>query len=84
MELINGFEPQIGDTFEILSALIVVGEFGDQIVGSLPEGIEFDVQYNSDSVVLEAVPEPDGRLALLSGGALLAALARARRTRPVP
>jgi len=52
--LIDGFVPQIGDTFEILTAPFVVGAFANE---NLPvfSGRTFDVVYNSQSVVLQVV-----------------------------
>ncbi len=52
--LINDFVPDIGDTFEILTTLIVVDEFS---VENLPilDGRKFEVIYNLQSVVLQVV-----------------------------
>ncbi|RJP41446.1 MAG: hypothetical protein C4547_01715 [Phycisphaerales bacterium] len=50
IRLIDGFEPQVGDTFQIMTFASNVGEFAEVIT---PCGFDFIVHYNPDDVTLE-------------------------------
>ena len=54
VEFLDGFIPSDGQSFTILTADDVDGEFDLELFPSIP-GIGFDVIYNADSVVLEVV-----------------------------
>jgi hypothetical protein len=89
VKLIDGFMPLIGQTFTIVSAYDVDGEFADVLLPSMP-GRRFDVIYNPQSVVLRvalnlgdaaasSVPEPSAlALALVVGCGLAIASQRHR------
>ncbi len=53
--LLGGFSPELGDSFEILTATSVLSEFDSEILPSLGSGLEFDVEYTSSSVLLNVV-----------------------------
>jgi hypothetical protein len=55
VDLIDGFTPNIGQTFTILTANEVDGTFTTEMLPSLP-GLVFDVVYNPQSVVLTVSP----------------------------
>jgi hypothetical protein len=56
VELLGGFAPMAGDFFQIVSAGGgLSGVFGTEILPALPGGLDWDVQYNSNSVVLAVV-----------------------------
>ncbi|MEX2310758.1 MAG: hypothetical protein WD738_24535 [Pirellulales bacterium] len=52
VKLLGGFTPDIGQTFTILTADDVDGEFTTEVLPSVP-GLIFDVLYNPQSVVLQ-------------------------------
>ncbi len=63
VRLIDGFVPQAGDSFVILTAGLVSGQFSDVIVSGAPPRLDLSVTYDSGSVVLEFVqqqPDPSG------------------------
>jgi T5SS/PEP-CTERM-associated repeat protein len=56
VELLNGFMPMAGDFFQIVSAGGgLSGVFGTEILPALPGGLDWDVQYNPNSVVLAVI-----------------------------
>jgi hypothetical protein len=56
VELLGGFAPMAGDFFQIVSAGGgLSGVFGTEILPALPGGLDWDVQYNANSVVLAVV-----------------------------
>ncbi len=55
VSLLNGFVPQVGDTFEILTADSISGQFSTRSLPSLPSGRFWNVQYSSDSLTLDVV-----------------------------
>jgi hypothetical protein len=56
VDLAGGFMPQLGDSFQIISAGVGrTGFFASEILPSLPSGLGWDVQYNPNSVVLSIV-----------------------------
>ena len=61
IELTDGFQPAIGDTFEILVAGEVTGAFAEDVtLIGFPSQLDVDVSYNPGSVVIEIVPRgPD-------------------------
>ena len=73
LSLIDGFIPNIGDTFEILNASSCYGNFSSFNVVGLPDDMFFDIEYGSNNVVLEVVPEPTTLVLLGLGGLFLRA-----------
>lgn len=61
VELIGGFEPEVGDTFEILTADAVTGTFSTESLPDLGEDAVMFVVYGPDVVLLvvTAGEEPD-------------------------
>jgi hypothetical protein len=55
LAVINGFMPLPGDTFQIISASNVAGEFQTILGATLPNGSYFDVVYDTTSVLLEVI-----------------------------
>jgi T5SS/PEP-CTERM-associated repeat protein len=56
VELLGRFVPMAGDFFQIVSAGGgLSGVFGTEILPALPGGLDWDVQYNANSVVLAVV-----------------------------
>ena len=54
--LLDGFSPELGDTFQIMtSAAGQSGVFGTEELPTLVGGLDWDVQYNANSVVLAVV-----------------------------
>jgi fibronectin-binding autotransporter adhesin len=53
----NGYAPQNGDTFTVLTAASVTGVFAATNLPALGAGLQWDVAYNAGSVVLEVVSE---------------------------
>lgn len=63
VSFLDGYILDIGDSFDILWADIIDGEFDNLDFSSLPKGCSFDVSYNLndyslDSVTLTYIPEP--------------------------
>ena len=61
VSLVNGFEPQEGDFFPLISASNRVGEFDQEVLPTLA-GVEFSIQYTGNLVLLVA-----GDFQLLNG-----------------
>jgi T5SS/PEP-CTERM-associated repeat protein len=56
VSLLNGFMPMAGDAFQILTASGGrSGVFGNEILPALGGGLNWDVQYNPNSVVLSVI-----------------------------
>jgi hypothetical protein len=56
VDLLGGFMPMAGDFFQIVSAGGgLSGTFGTQILPPLSAGLNWDVQYNTNSVVLSVI-----------------------------
>jgi len=56
VELLGDFAPQVGDSFQIMTAGISrSGQFTNEMLPLLDDGLEWDVQYNPNSVVLSVV-----------------------------
>lgn len=53
VHLINGFVPQIDDSFEVLQAGSISGTFDEIALFGFPASLRVDVTYNADSVVLQ-------------------------------
>ena len=82
--LINGFVPEMGDTFQVLSFKTsqVSGSFDDiTFLGTLPGDLSFDTSRLLTSGILAVVPEPSSTLLTLAAGAGLAARRRKRTIR---
>lgn len=56
--LINGFVPELGDSFEILNSSQRRGVFSSVAGTDLPNGLVFQVRYTSTSVILDVVVKP--------------------------
>ena len=69
LSLMDGFIPNIGDVFEILNADSCYGTFSSFNVIGLPDDMFFDIEYGSNNIILEVVPEP-ATIALLGLGGL--------------
>ncbi len=68
--LLDGFEPELGDTFDILLATLISGEF-DETLLPVFAGQTFDVLYATDFVRLTTRPVPLPGAMWLFGPALL-------------
>ena len=55
VDLIGGFVPSLGNTFALLTALNVSGTFASQNLPGLGAGLDWAINYNPTSVVLEIV-----------------------------
>jgi len=76
VRLINGFRPQVGDTFDLLDFGSLSGAFDVINLPSLGGGLSFDISSLLTTGSIAVVPEP-GTVALLSLSCLL--LVRRRR-----
>ena len=78
--LIPGYFPKLGDRFEFLLGLSILGEFDIKRTFNGPDGLLFDVDRGAGSLtlVVKAVPEPSAA-ALLTIGLMMAAILRTRR-----
>jgi T5SS/PEP-CTERM-associated repeat protein len=74
--LIDGYDPQLGDTFDILNWAALAGEFDGVSLPALSPGLAWDDSALYDTGEIGVVPEP-AALSLLAFGAL--ALLRRRR-----
>ncbi len=77
VQLIDGFLPSLGDTFDLFDAAVMAGDFDHILLPSLGSGLSFDVSALSINGTIAIVPEP-GTTAVL-GLAGLWAMARRRR-----
>ena len=76
VQLLNGFEPSLGDTFDVFDAGSLRGQFSALSLPALGPGLAWDTRALSADGSIAVVPEPAA--ALLAGGAALL-LARRRR-----
>ncbi|MBK8269937.1 MAG: hypothetical protein IPK83_17235 [Planctomycetes bacterium] len=60
VSLIGGFEPQVGQTFVILTCSLRSGEFNQVMGMDAGAGKAFQVQYNSGNVTLAVVASASG------------------------
>lgn len=72
--LVNGFTPQSGDSFTIISSLNISGGFSNVVDSkvTMPDVGTFDVAIGGNAVVLSnfiAVPEPSTICLMIAGGA---------------
>ena len=68
VDLINGFTPSIGDSFDILNGT-TTGTFGSFKLTPLPAGLNWDTSALYSQGVIMVAPEPSS-LALLGAGAI--------------
>ncbi|MHC4317923.1 MAG: SdrD B-like domain-containing protein, partial [Planctomycetota bacterium] len=59
LDFIDGFEPQIGDRFEVLHARSITGQFLLLTRTSLGDGRSVEAAYEPQTVAVEVVPGPD-------------------------
>lgn len=80
--LINGFNPELGDSFDLFDWDTIDGEFASFDLPTLDSGLRWDLSdlYNTGSVSISAVPEPNS--AIFLGLAAVAFFSR-RQTRAV-
>ena len=79
IDLIGGFSPELGDSFEVLSYGACGGEFDSILLPGLSGGLAWQVARDSGGLTLTAaVPEPSGIVSVILG---LAALSARRRRR---
>ncbi|MEZ6073897.1 MAG: multicopper oxidase domain-containing protein [Pirellulales bacterium] len=62
VELVDGFEPAFGDTFDILTATSVAGRFDVTKLPDVAEGLGWNVDYQPDRVTLVVWLPGDGNL----------------------
>ena len=58
VDLINGFEPALGDSFQILDAVSRTGTFSDVDLPVFGDNLTFDVLYSPTTVSLVVVGQP--------------------------
>ncbi len=65
--LINGFDPSLGDSFDLFNWGTIEGEFDDFVLPELATGLRWDTGdlYSTGELKISAVPEPSA-LALLA------------------
>jgi len=82
LALADGFDPAIGDSFDLITADSVTGTFGSEMGLAIDGAKRFSIQYDTDRVtaVVTAVPEP-GTMVLLVMGLLLGVGGARRRFR---
>ncbi|QDV47603.1 FG-GAP repeat protein [Stieleria neptunia] len=68
IDLGNGYQPQVGDSFSILTADSISGSFPCVDLPSLPEDLAWDVIYDSDEVRLDIVRIPDVESIVINDG----------------
>jgi hypothetical protein len=78
VELLGGFIPQLGNSFDIINGT-TSGTFGTLSLPSLSGGLSWDTSCLYNSGVISVVPEP-GTIGLLLTGALAAMIHWRRRT----
>lgn len=77
--LLNGFVVQLGDSFVLMTYGSESGQFSTRHLASLPFWESWQVSYNSNDLMLTAVPSPEPSSALLLGTGLLAGIVVLRR-----
>lgn len=85
---VNGFSASAGDSFEILSATSLVGQFNAVGLAALGPGLLWNTHYSLDPAgtdtlrlfVTSAVPEPETWALFLAGLAAVGAMARRSKT----
>jgi hypothetical protein len=88
VQLLNGFLPDIGDSFEIMRWGTRSGEFASMFGLDLGPSLFLQPHYTSTSLMLVAatapIPEPETWAMMLAGLGLMGFLARRRRRgRPI-
>ncbi|TWU60153.1 Glycosyl hydrolase catalytic core [Rubripirellula tenax] len=68
LSLIDGFQPQVGDTFQIFTAGSVIGDFDNFDTPSLVNGVWDFRQLSSGLIQVTAVPEPGSFVVLAAMG----------------
>ncbi|PAY17988.1 hypothetical protein CKO51_18440 [Rhodopirellula sp. SM50] len=68
IDLGNGYQPQVGDSFSIVTADSVSGSFPCVDLPALPEDLAWDVIYDSDEVRLDIVRIPDVESIVINDG----------------
>ncbi len=58
VELINGFHPRHGDSFDLLNAATFTGQFHTVLLPALNHGLVFDTSLLNSSGLLTVIPEP--------------------------
>jgi hypothetical protein len=90
IDLLNGFKPTDGETFDIMGALQISGAFANApTTGFEVDGFDWTITYDPGEIVLDAVspvsggtpptPEPSSVLLLALGGLAVAAYSRRKR-----
>ena len=77
ISLLDGFQPGLGDTFEIITFGSRVGGFGSFAGLNLPNGLRLDPVYEDQRLVLVTVPSP-GALGVVAMSGLAVGLRRRR------
>ncbi len=80
VDLLDGFSPDLGTRFDIVTAGSLSGAFRRLDLPALPGDLRFDVVYSPNMVSLEVVPEPSALVLLLV--AALFSGSRGTRRRP--
>lgn len=80
LSLLGGYQPRLGDKFELLSAASLSGQFDELMLPELDPALAWSVEYAPDGVALavSAVPEPATWLLLSVTAIAMAALRRIR------
>jgi hypothetical protein len=61
VSLLEGYVPMAGDSFQILTAAGGrTGTFGNDVLPSLPSGLDWDLDYNPNSIVLSVISSLPG------------------------
>ncbi len=68
--LLNGFTPELGDTFDLFDFDEVTGQFDQILLPQLSHGMAFDTRSLLTTGQLSVIPEP-GTVAMLAVGTLL-------------
>jgi len=63
--LLGGFVPAYGDTFQLINAGTVTGQFASVTGGAIPGGLRFEVVYAPGGISLVVVPAPAAALLIL-------------------
>ena len=79
--LFGGFHPAVGESFEILTAGAISGNFSHLVLPTLSSNLSWSVDYEPTFVSLNVVPEPNSLVLAALGLVALAAWGR-RRKRP--